>query len=156
MRLRNEHGGAAVEFAVVLPLLVLILFGIVEYGFIFYNKQVITNASREGARFGIVAGSPRASESQIKGEITTYVSQKLISFASTETQPAITICSMDKDDPATEICPNVSTASFGDYLSVKVDYPYQFLLLPNLGKLFSSEAKSNILNLSATTVMRYE
>lgn len=156
MRLGNEKGGAAVEFAVVLPLLVLILFGIVEYGFIFYNKQVLTNASREGARFGIVSGSPRASETQIKNEINTYISQKLVSFSSTETLPVIKVCSMDKDSPGTEICPNATNSGPLDYLSVRVDYPYQFLLLPNLGKLFSSDARSNILTLSATTVMRYE
>ena len=55
----SQKGASAVEFALVLPLLMLITFGIIEFGMLMYNKQVITNASREGARAGIVASSPR-------------------------------------------------------------------------------------------------
>jgi hypothetical protein len=49
----GQKGAAAVEFAVVLPLLVLLLFGSIEFGLLLYNQEVITNASREGARAGI-------------------------------------------------------------------------------------------------------
>jgi Flp pilus assembly protein TadG len=59
MRLKSQKGVAAVEFALVLPLLVLLIFGIIEFSLLMFNKQVITNASREGARAGIVAGTPR-------------------------------------------------------------------------------------------------
>ncbi|MCK5219206.1 pilus assembly protein, partial [bacterium] len=48
--LKNQRGAAAVEFAIVLPLLALILFGTIDFALLFYNKQVLTNASREGAR----------------------------------------------------------------------------------------------------------
>ena len=50
----KEKGGSAVEFALVLPILVVILFGIIEFGFVLYDKAVITNASSEAARQGIV------------------------------------------------------------------------------------------------------
>ena len=50
----SQKGASAVEFALVLPLLMLILFGIIEFGLLMYNKAMITNASREGARRGIV------------------------------------------------------------------------------------------------------
>jgi Flp pilus assembly protein TadG len=49
MMIRDQNGGAAVEFAIILPLLIALLFGIVEFGLLLYNKQIITNASREGA-----------------------------------------------------------------------------------------------------------
>ena len=52
--IRNEKGGSLVEFAIITPLLFVILFGIFESGLLLYNKAVITNASREGARAGIV------------------------------------------------------------------------------------------------------
>ena len=55
----SQKGASLVEFALVLPLLMLILWGIIEFGLLLYNKQVITNASREGARAGIVAANPR-------------------------------------------------------------------------------------------------
>jgi hypothetical protein len=51
---RRRHGGtAAVEFALVLPVLLLLLFGIVEMSLLQYDLLVIANASREAARFGI-------------------------------------------------------------------------------------------------------
>ena len=53
MALKNQKGAAAVEFAIVLPLLVTLVFGIIDFGLLLHNKQVITNASREGARAGI-------------------------------------------------------------------------------------------------------
>jgi Flp pilus assembly protein TadG len=46
----GQEGVAMVEFAIIVPLLVILVFGIIDFGLIFYNKQVITNASREGAR----------------------------------------------------------------------------------------------------------
>ena len=55
---RNQRGASAVEFALILPILICVLFGIVEFGLLMYDKAVITNASREGARAGIVF-SPR-------------------------------------------------------------------------------------------------
>jgi Flp pilus assembly protein TadG len=67
MHLKREEGAAAIEFALLLPLLMLILFGIIEFGLVLYNQEVITNASREGARYGIVIGSPRPTTGQIQG-----------------------------------------------------------------------------------------
>jgi len=49
----GQKGAAVVEFAIILPLLVTLVFGIIDVGLLLYNKQVITNASREGARAGI-------------------------------------------------------------------------------------------------------
>jgi Flp pilus assembly protein TadG len=64
--LRSYRGTAIVEFAIILPLLLVLLFGIIEFGIILYDKAVITNASREGARAGIVSQDPRVSDSEIK------------------------------------------------------------------------------------------
>jgi Flp pilus assembly protein TadG len=49
----GQKGAAAVEFAIILPLLMTLVFGIIDIGALLYNKQVITNASREGARAAI-------------------------------------------------------------------------------------------------------
>jgi Flp pilus assembly protein TadG len=49
----GQKGALAVEFAIVLLLLLPLVFGISDVGMALYNKQVITNASREGARAGI-------------------------------------------------------------------------------------------------------
>jgi Flp pilus assembly pilin Flp len=51
---RGEDGAAAVEFALLLPLLVLLLFGIIEFGFAFSTRIQATNAAREAARQAVV------------------------------------------------------------------------------------------------------
>jgi Flp pilus assembly pilin Flp len=51
---RDEGGAAAVEFALLLPLIVLLLFGIIEFGLAFNTRIQATNAAREGARMAIV------------------------------------------------------------------------------------------------------
>ena len=47
---RSEDGAELVEFALVLPMLLLVVLGIAEFGFIFQRYEVVTNAAREGAR----------------------------------------------------------------------------------------------------------
>ncbi len=54
---RRARAAAVVEFAVVLPLLLTILFGIIEYGWIFMVRQTLQQAAREGARLGILQTS---------------------------------------------------------------------------------------------------
>jgi Flp pilus assembly protein TadG len=48
----RQRGAAAVEFALVLPLFMLLVMGAVDYGYFFFADQVVTNAAREGARSG--------------------------------------------------------------------------------------------------------
>ena len=54
-----EQGAQLVEFALVLPLLLLVVLGIAEFGFIFMRWRVVTNAAREGARIAVLPGYPR-------------------------------------------------------------------------------------------------
>lgn len=56
MHWRDDRGAAAVEFALVFPLLVLVLIGIIEYGSIFNAQLMLTSAAREGARTMAVTG----------------------------------------------------------------------------------------------------
>ena len=56
-RLHRARGAAVVEFAVVLPLLLTILFGIMEYGWVFMVRQTLQTAAREGARIAILQTS---------------------------------------------------------------------------------------------------
>jgi hypothetical protein len=48
--LRSERGAAAVEFALILPVLLLILFGIIEYSLAYHDDLSVTAATRAGAR----------------------------------------------------------------------------------------------------------
>ena len=49
---RGESGAALVEFALTLPLLLVVIAGIVDFAFLFQRYEVVTNAAREGARLG--------------------------------------------------------------------------------------------------------
>jgi Flp pilus assembly protein TadG len=53
--IRAVKGASAVEFALVLPVLLLILFGIIEYGWVLTYQIVLTNAVSQGARAGVRA-----------------------------------------------------------------------------------------------------
>ncbi len=116
--LRCQKGVAAIEFAIVLPLLMMVIFGIIEFGLLMYDKQVITNASREGARVGISDGV--VSDAEIEAVVANYVLNNLITFGSTPTSPV------------TAIVPggDRTGTSFGDDLTVTVTYNYDFLILP--------------------------
>ncbi|HSK18053.1 MAG TPA: TadE/TadG family type IV pilus assembly protein [Longimicrobiales bacterium] len=54
MRWADDRGAAAVEFALVMPILIVILFGIIEFARIWNTKQTLTDAAREGARIAVV------------------------------------------------------------------------------------------------------
>lgn len=61
--LRRQQGQDIVEYALVLPLLILLLFGIVEFGFLFLTYNTVANAAREGARAGVI---PSTSDAEIE------------------------------------------------------------------------------------------
>lgn len=52
--IRVEKGQAVVELAITLPILLMILCGIIDFGWIFANQNIIDHCSREGARYAIV------------------------------------------------------------------------------------------------------
>jgi len=133
MILRREDGSAAVEFAFVLPILLMILLGIMEFGIILYRQEVITNASREGARFGIIIGSPRPTTGQIQDVVSTY----------------LTSAGLTAGDASIDV--TGAQGASGDDLTVAVTYPYTFIALPNFVARLSSS-----LALNATTVMKQE
>ena len=53
-RTRNQKGASAVEFAIILPVLVMILFGMFQFGIAYNNWIALTHAAREGARLAAV------------------------------------------------------------------------------------------------------
>ncbi|MFZ5642259.1 MAG: TadE/TadG family type IV pilus assembly protein [Bacillota bacterium] len=55
--LKSERGQAMVELALVLPVLLVLFMGVIEFGRIYHSYLMITNASREGARVAILGGS---------------------------------------------------------------------------------------------------
>ena len=135
--IKNQRGVAAVEFALILFPLVLLVFGTIEFSTLLYDKAMITNASREGARAGIVYSYPdRIADGEIVNVINTYVSDHMISLGG--------------DSSVSTTITRAGNAS-GDTLTVRVSYIYNFLVLPNL-----MTSLSDGLLLQGETVMRLE
>ncbi|MEJ5364656.1 MAG: TadE/TadG family type IV pilus assembly protein [Desulfosoma sp.] len=146
--LRRRDGASAVEFAIVLPLLLILVFGIIEFSIALYDKAVITNASREGARAGILWDiNPRTLQSItniVTARVNDYCSGRLITFGSSNTATIqVSIDQTAGGDP--------SKIDSGDLLTVTVDYNYGFLVIPNFITSITGP-----LQLRATTIMRLE
>ena len=126
MFIKNQKGGAIVEFAIVLPLLVLIIGGVIELGLLFYNEQVIINASREGARAGIIAymdgGANKyfSEDGDIETIIENYCEERLITF---KDPPDNVVINSDEWPDRT-----ASGFIFETPFTVIVEYDYTFLL----------------------------
>ena len=135
--IKNQRGVAAVEFALILIPLVLVVFGTIEFGTLLYDKAVITNASREGARAGIVYSYPdRIADGEIVNVVNTYCSDHMISLGS-------------NSSVGTTITRSGNAS--GDTLTVRASYRYNFLVLPGF-----IASLGNGINLQAETVMRLE
>jgi Flp pilus assembly protein TadG len=69
----GTEGTAAVEFALILPFLMLLLAGIIEYGWGFYVDLTLTNAAREGARAGVTQTTKPLVMTRAATEATNYL-----------------------------------------------------------------------------------
>jgi Flp pilus assembly protein TadG len=167
----NETCGAAlVEFAIITPLLFVLLFGIIEFGIVLYDQAVITNASREGARWAaayyINPTNANASHPQCS-DVGTYITNpsymnlksKLISLASPK--PDVKGCCGSGCTPSTGWPSTNGTYAYqndggnvGNADSVTVQYSYNSLVFGSLIKIINSSSSS--LTLAATSVMRDE
>ena len=69
----RPDAAAAVEFALVLPLLMLLVLGAVDWGYYFWVEQVVTNAAREGARAGTLQEADEAATAEAQLTAQTYL-----------------------------------------------------------------------------------
>jgi Flp pilus assembly protein TadG len=133
----RQRGAAVIEFALILPILLILLVGTIDASLALYDKAVITNASREGARAGIVARSPPLTDAQIQQIVQNYLQGALVSLGSTSALPAVQI--------------QKGTWNGDAILTVTVRYTFQGL---GLGGLSASLGKP--WDLQSSTVMVYE
>ena len=109
-RLGRQGGAAVVEFALVLPMLLFILLGIIDFSLALYDKAVITNAAREGARAGIVLRNPKLTTTEIRQVVLSRTNNAFLNLGAAEV-PVVTVV---QSNPA----------SFPNPLSVSVSYTF--------------------------------
>jgi Flp pilus assembly protein TadG len=129
---RNRRAAAAVEFAIVAPVFFLLIFGMIEYGRMVMVQQVITNASREGARLAVLDG---ANYEEIKSQVNDYLNSASIDAVNA-------LVTVEPDPP--------TNAGFGEPITVSVSIAFtKVSWLPSPMYLGGK-------TLTATTVMRRE
>jgi Flp pilus assembly protein TadG len=129
-RRNTDQGQAVVEFAVILPVLLLILFAILQFGVVFNDYIQVTAAAREGARKAAVSRS-----------LGTSSAETAATTAAKNAAPGL------NQSNITVSFPNSPTFAQGSDVSVQVTYPYSISII---GLVVSSG------NLSSTTTMRVE
>jgi Flp pilus assembly protein TadG len=77
-RTNRSRGQVLVEFTMVIPLLLLMLFGIVDVGRVLWANDVAANAAREGARFASVGGDSPLTNEVTKDDIKAHTLRYLI------------------------------------------------------------------------------
>lgn len=87
-RRRSRQGSALVEFAVVLPVFLLLVLGMIEYGRMVMVQQIITNAAREGARVGVLDNSTSTTVSTAANKYLTSAGIASATIAATPNPPS--------------------------------------------------------------------
>jgi len=143
---RDTEGVALFEFAILIIVFLLIVAGIFDLGHAFYMKQLVTNASREGARYGVVyrtdTNNNRLPPLYLTPSIQDYVVNNYLSktFLPSDANPGVIVSGAGS-----------TTGNYGDPLEVTVTATKTWFLLDNF---IPSLGDSKLL--SATTVMRCE
>ena len=132
---RRQAGTSVVEMALVLPLLLLLVFGIGDFGIAYTQWNSLTNAVREGARVGVVFQTPCD-----PATVTTTIENTVSNFAASSGLNGAGIVTT-----VTNPC-----AGTGSQLTVRSTFPYNYIAMAALAGLAPT------INLTAQTVMRNE
>jgi Flp pilus assembly protein TadG len=143
-RTRGSSGQSLIEFALVLPMLLVLVFGIVEFGNAWRHYQLITNTAREGARVAVLPSSTSTI-------VDSVIDDRLNGSGLDANQATVTLKILDFGDP--------SYSNSAD--PVTIEYPYSFVFLGPIIDLMctgigcSGGAYSSV-TLSSTSIMRNE
>ena len=128
---RRDEGAAAVELALVLPILIVILFGIISFGIVFAQKLALSNAGREAARFGTVGLT--TADRPTCAEVTSRVQSALAGTIGLTPSAVVVTYERGPDGSGSNPCGSSSNlpcsgSAPGDELTVKADYNSQLTI----------------------------
>ena len=134
---KGEHGQALVEMALVLPLLLLLLFGVIEMGRVGYAYITVSNAAREGGRMATFGQKDPIIKSSIEYAANSLDSESLV----------IKITTLKTDGTISEL---EDDRLPGQEVTVDVAYPVQ-LIIPLISNVIP-----NPVNVHSSITMRME
>ena len=141
---RGSSGQSMIEFALVLPMLLVLVFGIVEFGNAWRHYQLITNTAREGARIAVLPSSTEAI-------VDSVIDDRLNGSGLNADSAIVTLKILDFGDP------NYSASAD----TVTIVYPYNFVFLGPVVDLMCAvfgcgQGSFSSVQLSSTSIMRNE
>lgn len=110
---KRENGQAMVEFAIVVPVLLMLVLGIIQFGILFNHYLTVTDAVRAGARQAAVSRTLADPAGSAEARVRSAASGSL----------------SDAGDPAALVVTVMSTFAQGSDVTVKATYPYSINLL---------------------------
>jgi hypothetical protein len=142
---QSERGAELIEFALIFPLLLLIILGIIDFGFMFQRYEVLTNAAREGARIAVLPGYTTA---DVKARVCAYVETGGVPVTGCPdpSNPVIDVNDVDIPMP-------VGTALEGK--EVLVTYTHAYMFVGPIAGFFSGTFTTSF-PLTSVAVMRNE
>lgn len=140
-RKSSERGAELVEFALVLPLLLAIVAGIIDFGLLFQRYLVLNNAAREGARLAVLPGYQAA---DVTFQVQRYLEAGLGDGTSTVTLEVVSL-----DPPG-------ATPPF-NAARVRVQVLHTYIILGPILQLLGGTGEGfGTITMTATSTMRYE
>jgi len=137
---RSERGSQLIEFALVLPLLLLVVLGIMDFGLLFQRYEAVTNAAREGARIAVLDGYDGA---DVEYRVGQYLTDAGLNGPS-----AIVV-------PFGPTPVNLDGGTCMSVMGTTVFYPNQYLFLGGIMSYFGGGSFGSKM-ISATARMRFE
>ena len=141
-RWRSDAGAEFVEFALAFPLLLLVVLGIFDFGLMFQQYEVTTNAAREGARIAVLPAYQAQLTANVTDRVNQYINASFLSTGGTVT----TTVGAAQASLIGGVCMSTVT--------VTVRYPHQFLFLAGIGQYFDENFGTK--TLTAASTMRTE
>jgi Flp pilus assembly protein TadG len=123
----DERGQAAIEFALVIGLLVILMVSMLEMTIFLYNYAVLTDAAKEGIRYAMVHGSSGTNPSGTGGPCGTTTSGG--TFTAVQAYAAASLHNVSNMN--VNVCYSDGNNNPGSRVQVSVSYPYSPLFLVN-------------------------
>ena len=115
-RKRDDGGAAAVEFALILPIFLMLLFGIIDFGYMINRSSIINNAARDAVRVASVNGSGADVEAAANSTLNGVPNATL----------AVS-CRKASGSPCAYGVSPVGNHASGDYATVSITYQHKML-----------------------------